>query len=226
MFLWSVSYADGTPSTERHSCLEDVFTLQRKVRRNIGIKLLKCSLNYQWFSRSACLAQFLPPAYGVWREGNVFSISVCPGGGGLVRFQVWWQVWFWGGGGGWGQGRDRVGGHQLATPPAPEVNPEAGGAGGTPLTVTQEACLVLYLFKGDTDFAQCKRNLSDRSQNVRFSWAIFLTAHKIYIVTKGSFILERKREFSLIFAATQYKHIHRKNVYPFQATSLSRSLSL
>ena len=50
------------------------------------------------------------PAYAVWWEGNVFSISVCPwGGGGLV----WCQVRFWdlvGGGA-------RVGGTTPAPPP-------------------------------------------------------------------------------------------------------------
>ena len=39
---------------------------------------------------------YLPPAYGVWREGNVFSISVCPQGGGWSGAksgsEVWWGV--------------------------------------------------------------------------------------------------------------------------------------
>ena len=35
-----------------------------------------------------------------------------------------------------------------------------------------------------------------------------------------------KAKVSLIFAATQYKHASRKSMYPFQAVSLSRSLSL
>ena len=37
--------------------------------------------------------------------------------------------------------------------------------------------------------------------------------------------VKAKAKVSLIFAATQYKHASRKSMYPFQAMSLSRSLS-
>ena len=43
---------------------------------------------------------------------------------------------------------------------------------------------------------------------------------------KGSFILQRKRKFSLILLSQQYKHTDWKQCNRSEATSLSRSLSL
>ena len=108
--------------------------------------------------------QFLPPAYVVWREGNSFTLFVCPHlgggwgsgpagrggqvseltGGGVRSSQP-------GGGGGSGQWANWGGG---------QVQPAGGGvsqrghgvsilcplAGGMPLAFTQEVFLVLKIF--------------------------------------------------------------------------------
>ena len=152
------------------------------------------------------IIKLLPPAYGVWREGNVFSLSVHRGAPQLGgRPQGYPPNW---GGRGYPPnggpevppqlggpgvpptgGRPRgyppqVGGAPLGVPP-PKKNGQSfgqkmdkkldkhfgnfwrwGGAGGTPLAVTQEDCLVSHARA--VFFFKCSFTLNIQSDQWRF----------------------------------------------------------
>ena len=76
------------------------------------------------FSESFQGHMLLPPAYGVWREGNVFTLWVCPQGPPQVKVKVWGPPR--------SRSRSRSGGHPWSRSRAPPRSRSRSRSGGPP----------------------------------------------------------------------------------------------